>query len=36
MGKSFEDFVGSTDNQNCQSYLLTYSQADIQGPRSRV
>ena len=36
MDKSFEDFVGSTDNQNCQSYLLTYSQADIQGPTSHV
>ena len=30
MDDSFEDFVGSTENENRQSYLLTYAQADIQ------
>ena len=30
MDDSFENFVGSTENKNRRSYLLTYAQADIQ------
>ena len=30
MDDSFEDFVRSTGNENCRSYLLTFAQADIQ------
>ena len=30
MDDNFEDFVGSTENENQRPCLLTYSQADIQ------
>ena len=30
MDENSEDFVGSTERENQRSYLLTYSQADIQ------
>ena len=30
MDDSFEEFVGSTENENSPSYWLTYAQADIQ------
>ena len=29
MDDSFEDFVGRTENENCQSYLLTYAPGDM-------